>query len=308
VVALLWAVPGGGFAQAPATGPQDPVTVDAARLYAAACATCHGRLGDGAGRSARLLGLPPPRDFTRGLFKLQSTPNGSVPRDEDLYRTISRGIPGTWMPAWEGRLLPAARWALVRYIKTFSTLLEQGEPDAPVEVPQPLGDTPDLVREGRFVYVMLQCWKCHGVRGTGNGPSAATLKDDWGARIRAADLTRGVFKNGSSPTDLYRTFLTGLSGTPMPALERDGVAFPGGPGAVPAGLRARFSSAELRALEAWIATQPTADRVGALTPAELDELAQRRLWALVYYVRSLDRHTWLRRLFRENPDFMSEAP
>lgn len=308
VLALLWALPGGGFAQVPAAGPQDPGSVDVVRLYAAACAVCHGRLGDGAGRSARPLGLPPPRDFTRGLFKLQSTPNGSVPRDEDLYRTLSRGIPGTWMPAWEGRLSPAARWALVRYIKAFSTLSEQGEPDAPVEVPPPPTATPALVSEGRFVYAMLQCWKCHGVRGAGNGPSAATLKDDWGNRIRPADLTRGVFKNGSSPSDLYRTFLTGIGGTPMPAYDREGVAFPGGSGAVPAGLGTRFSPAELRALETWIAAQPSADQLAALAPPEVDELVLRRLWALVYYVRSLHRPTLLRRLFHDNPDFTSEAP
>jgi len=282
--------------------------VDGARLYAASCATCHGRLGNGAGRSARLLDLPPPRDFTRGLFKLQSTPNGSIPRDEDLYRTISRGVAGTWMPAWDKRLTPAQRWALVRYIKGFSDLEAQGAPEASLETPEPVALTPELAREGRFVYAALQCWKCHGVQGTGNGPSAATLKDDWGARIRPADLTRGVFKNGTSPVDLYRTFLTGLSGTPMPALERDGVAFPGGPGVQLSGLRARFPAADVRAIEAWLATQPSAARVAALDSAAVDSLVRRRLWSLVSYVRSLERRSALRRLFGENPDLVSEEP
>jgi mono/diheme cytochrome c family protein len=305
MLALLWALP--GAAQVPA-GAQDPASVDAARLYGAACATCHGRLGDGAGRSARLLGLPPPRDFTRGLFKLQSTPNGSVPRDEDLYRTISRGIAGTWMPAWEQRLTPAARWALVRYIKSFSNLAEQGAPDEPVAVPDAPGASPELEREGRYVYATLQCWKCHGVRGAGDGPSSKTLKDDWGARIRPANLTRGVFKGGASPADLYRTFRTGLSGTPMPALERDGVAFAGGAGATLTGARARFSAAELREIETWLAAQPSAEHLARMDSVAVDTLVQRRLWALAYYVRSLKRSTLLDRLFRDNPDLTSEAP
>ncbi len=297
---LLGAEP--GFTQAPEGATvQEIAAVDAARLYADACATCHGRRGDGQGRAAQLLGSPRPRDFTKGIFKLHTTPTGSAPTDDDLYRTISRGIPGTWMPAWEALLTPAERRALVRYIKGFSALAEQGEPAAPIQVPPPPEASGELVREGRFVYAMLQCGKCHGAHGRGDGPSAGGLKDDWGAPIKPYDFTLGSYKNGGAPKNLYLTFLTGVSGTPMPALEPAGVAFPGGRDAhVP---EVQLSPGELRELEGHLAAQPSAAQLARMAPEEVGKLVQHRLWALVYYVRSLERPKgvfyWL---FRENPE------
>ena len=63
----------------------------------------------------------------------------------------------------------------------------------------------------------MQCATCHGDTGKGNGPSAPTLMDDFGHRIEPRDFTRGPLKVGDTPEDLYRTFMTGLNGTPMPS-------------------------------------------------------------------------------------------
>ncbi|MBI4477676.1 MAG: c-type cytochrome, partial [Acidobacteria bacterium] len=62
------------------------------------CAACHGPNGDGEGAAACLL-YRRPRGFTTGQFRIVSTWDG-VPTDEDLYRTISRGMPGSAMPSW----------------------------------------------------------------------------------------------------------------------------------------------------------------------------------------------------------------
>ena len=60
--------------------------------------------------------------------------------------------------------------------------------------------------------------RCHGETGRGEGPSAPTLKDDLGHPIRAADLTyRWTFRGGPRREDIFRTFSTGLNGTPMPS-------------------------------------------------------------------------------------------
>jgi hypothetical protein len=60
--------------------------------------------------------------------------------------------------------------------------------------------------------------RCHGEAGRGEGPSAPTLKDDLGHPIRAADLTyRWTFRGGPRREDVFRTFSTGLNGTPMPS-------------------------------------------------------------------------------------------
>lgn len=87
-------------------------------VYSSACAPCHGQRGDGEGPAARSIN-PGPRDFTAGVFKFRSTPSGALPTESDLFRTITEGVPGTWMPAWEDLLSEEQRWAVVAYVKTL---------------------------------------------------------------------------------------------------------------------------------------------------------------------------------------------
>ena len=81
-------------AQAPAA-PANPST-----LYLERCASCHGKSGHGDGEYAGLLN-PRPRDFTSGRFKFRSTDTGGLPTDEDLVHSITEGLHGTSMPAWQ---------------------------------------------------------------------------------------------------------------------------------------------------------------------------------------------------------------
>jgi len=47
---------------------------------------------------------------------------------------------------------------------------------------------------------------------------AGKLKDDWGNKTVPYDFTSGAnLKCGDRPEDLYRVFMTGLSGSPMPS-------------------------------------------------------------------------------------------
>src|SRR3989304_3036888 len=78
-----------GAGQAPASHPGRAVYLDH-------CAICHGAAGDGEGMAAHMF-MVRPRDFGRGVFKFRSTPSGSLPTDEDLARTIRRGLPGSAM-------------------------------------------------------------------------------------------------------------------------------------------------------------------------------------------------------------------
>jgi cytochrome c oxidase cbb3-type subunit 2 len=64
----------------------------------------------------------------------------------------------------------------------------------------------------------MECWKCHGTEGRGDGPSAATLTDSKDRPIVPYDFTTGhKFKCGETDQDLYKIFMTGLDGTPMPS-------------------------------------------------------------------------------------------
>ena len=48
---------------------------------------------------------------------------------------------------------------------------------------------PDGSRPGQ-AFARVECWKCHGVQGMANGPSASTLTDDLGHPDRALQLHR----------------------------------------------------------------------------------------------------------------------
>lgn len=187
-------------------------------LYASYCAGCHGVNGDGKGPAAAML-LVKPRDFTSGLYKFRSTVNGTLPTDADLLRTITHGVNRTSMPEWS--LLPEReRLALVQYVKSFYPGFKEIGAGPVVFVPKPpptLG-SPESVARGRELYEMLECGRCHGDAGRGDGPSAATMApDSWGNPQKPFDFTKGALKSGAAAEDVYRTFMTGLNGTAMPS-------------------------------------------------------------------------------------------
>lgn len=187
-------------------------------VYASRCLGCHGAKGDGKGVAARLFAGTPPRDFTSGTFKFRATPSGSLPADGDLYRTVTLGVRGTAMPPWY-ELPEVDRWDVLQYLKTFSGEFVESVPEPSIHVPPAPKPTPELLARGRELHQTLQCAVCHGEEHRGDGPSAAGLSDDWGNPIRPADFTTGVFKVGARPEDIYRTFMTGLNGTPMPSYD-----------------------------------------------------------------------------------------
>ncbi len=191
-------------------------------LYMEHCSGCHGVNGDGRGPAARWLN-PKPRDFRDGVFKFRSTPSGALPTEGDLMRTLTAGLAGTSMPSWH--LVPEReRFALVQYIKTFSALWEDPTAhQAPINLPAaPEGlNSPEMIYAGRQVFEHNGCAQCHGDGGRGNGPSANALDDQWGFRLKPANFVKGRLRGGDTPTDIYRTFTTGVNGTPMPAYKDD---------------------------------------------------------------------------------------
>jgi mono/diheme cytochrome c family protein len=189
--------------------------------YDKECVACHGADGDGLGEAAYLL-YPRPRDFTTGRFRLISTWDG-VPTDDDLFRTISRGMPGSAMPSW-AHLTEETRWGLVHYLKT---VLERPivieEPTEPasfgnpgtgiIAIPPEPEFTPEAEAQARELYGK-GCAPCHG--DTGKGDGAQEQVDSKGLPTRPRDLTLGVYKGDPSPEQVYRRLVAGLPGSPMP--------------------------------------------------------------------------------------------
>jgi mono/diheme cytochrome c family protein len=193
----------------------------AAADYRRYCVGCHGELGDGNGEVAQWLEppmWPKPRNFQLGIFKCRSTPTGTLPTDTDLFDAISRGFDRSAMPIWN-TFTKQERVDLVAWVKHFSPRFAGGEkPGEPIQIPAEPEITPERIKAGRDVFARVQCWKCHGVLGQANGPSASTLTDDLGRPIAAFNFSEGSRpKCGDTDKDIYRIFMTGLDGTPMPS-------------------------------------------------------------------------------------------
>jgi mono/diheme cytochrome c family protein len=146
-------------------------------VYDKWCAGCHGEKGDGDGDGAREM-LPRPRDFTRGVYKIRTTASGEIPTDDDLMHVIAEGMPGTAMPAWKAKLNEQERRDVVAYIKSFSSFFASSQAK-PVQLSKDPGGGDQAIADGKATFTKLECMKCHGPAGRGDGKSAPTLKDDW---------------------------------------------------------------------------------------------------------------------------------
>lgn len=222
ILALLGPMPASAAGDAPAAAEEKPVPIDPAlaekgeAVYTRFCVSCHGQTGDGHGYSAQWLD-PRPRDFTSGVFKCRSTPSGTLPTNEDLLRSLNVGFFHTYMPPWAVLGEPSLR-AVAEYLKTFSPKWKEEAPGKPIVIPPEPPDDAASQKRGAVVWKNNQCEKCHGPTGKGNGPAVPTLRDDWGFPDAPFDFSSSPNRKcGNTNADLYRTFMTGVNGSPMPS-------------------------------------------------------------------------------------------
>jgi putative heme-binding domain-containing protein len=130
------------------------------KLWIANCAVCHGAEGKGARGP----------DLTSGKFLHGGT-------DDDLYRAMRNGIPGTEMPGFP--LSGVESMQLLAFVRTL------GRAAMP---PPPEGDA----ARGRTMFAGGGCTGCHRVGGTGSrvGPELS----DVGARLAPADLLASLLR------------------------------------------------------------------------------------------------------------------
>lgn len=192
-------------------------------IYERSCLVCHGTSGKGDGPAAfynAAYSASRARDLTIGNYKFRSTGSGSLPLGQDLFRTITNGIPG-YMPSFSG-LSSEQRWQVVAYIKTLYSGFQDENPEIMDLVGSPIPATAKSVQRGRVLFQEMDCHSCHGeqARGRGTVALAGELVDSTGLPIWPNDLTNPTgWKNGATARDVVRTLLTGLDGTPMPSYE-----------------------------------------------------------------------------------------
>ena len=92
--------------------PTSDSVLRGAELYQVHCAACHGVSGRGDGPVGLTLRLPP-ADLSQHAVP-------GVHSDGQLFEWISRGYPGSVMPAFEDQLSEQDRWHLVNFIRTLA--------------------------------------------------------------------------------------------------------------------------------------------------------------------------------------------
>lgn len=257
--------------------------------YSRNCVGCHGINGDGQGPAAVRLGIKP-RNFTTGIFKFRSTPNGQLPLKTDLQRTIKQGLKDTAMPSF--KFMPErTSSAVVEFIKLYSPKWTDPEEKVqPVNLPgvEPANlMSEERVLRGRYAYIAMGCYNCHGMTGYGDGPSSVGMLDDWGNPVKPYNYHQGAPKGGATPLDIYRTFRTGV--TPMPMYQSDTLGY------VTQDMKSvvysRIVKEEMALLEDAVDSLPTLAEVQQMQKEDVtayEEYSDDRAWDLVAYT------LWLR--------------
>lgn len=218
-----------GFKQQSLPSPPPAEQIEAGkRVYFTKCVWCHGVEGAGDGPGAVRL-WPRPRNFNAGTFKIRHTASGQLPLiDLDLLQTVTHGLPGSAMPSWEGILTEQQRKDVLAFVTTQlvqdrSWQDEEFEELFVLQLDQltPKENTLESIKRGSELVVEKKCIECHGLEGRGDG-NAFNLKDDWGFSIQPADWHkcwnfRGSRQDPYNVRNIFRTFSTGLNGTPMPS-------------------------------------------------------------------------------------------
>lgn len=245
-VILLSASPGVTFAQGGLpegfqngslpSAPSAEMIEAGKRVYFTKCVWCHGVSGAGDGPGADRL-WPRPRNFNQGTFKIRHTASGELPLfdpkkteqgQNDLFETVTHGLPGSAMPPWEGILTDEQRLQVLSFVTT-ELIEDRSFQDKETETQTvlqmasitPKEATEESINRGAELVVEKKCIECHGVEGRGDG-NAFNLKDDWGFSIQPADWHkcwnfRGSRQDPYNVKNIFRTFSTGINGTPMPS-------------------------------------------------------------------------------------------
>jgi mono/diheme cytochrome c family protein len=206
------------------------------RVYFTKCVWCHGVDGGGDGPGADRL-WPRPRNFNQGTFKIRHTASGElplfdakkpVPGQNDLFETVTHGLPGSAMPPWEGILTEEQRLQVLSFVTTqlvkdrkFTDTKSESQTILQLAELKPIAASEESLKKGAELIVEKKCVECHGMEGRGDG-NAFNLKDDWGFSIQPANWHkcwnfRGSRQDPYNVTNIFRTFSTGVNGTPMPS-------------------------------------------------------------------------------------------
>lgn len=169
--------------------------------------------------------------------------DGKTKRSEVMseLRTALEGLPTI---ADDAATEIAEQWSTVEPTPTSEDDEEAEENEAAIVPKSPrIPDSPESRKRGRalFLSAKAKCSNCHGPEGLGNGKQTEEyeanpntggkwdepgLHDRWGHIIQPRNLTRGIYRGGRRPIDIFARVRAGIKGSGMPAFNESVISAP----------------------------------------------------------------------------------
>ncbi len=153
--------------------PGDPAAIARGKdIFMNFCSGCHGLRADGKGPQSYSLD-PKPKNLRNPQFVKHLA-------DQRIFFSISGGVRGTSMPAFELMLLEKQRWDAINYVRSLTAdskvNIQNGLEHiaVPKNVKNPVKLTAEVIKNGKknFLY---NCASCHGVKADGKGETSVNL-------------------------------------------------------------------------------------------------------------------------------------
>jgi mono/diheme cytochrome c family protein len=193
--------------------PSTPESVKAGEgIFFEYCSGCHGRRADGRGPQSLNLD-PKPQNLRNAQFVKYLT-------DDRIFTSVSGGVRGTAMPAFELMLSAPRRWDVIHYLRSLTA-------DDPINLPNgiayqkvvpeaknPLPLKEETAAEGKKNFLSY-CASCHGRKADGKGTLAANLVPAPRNLVAITSWGEKPFIDYLSDARVYDSITNGVPGTSM---------------------------------------------------------------------------------------------
>ena len=197
----------------PVSPPVTPESIRAGEsVFFEYCSGCHGRRADGRGPESLNLD-PKPQNLRNAQFVKHLS-------DERIYTSLSGGVRGTAMPAWELALAAERRWNVIHYIRSLTAddtiALPNGiarqTVDPGAKNPLPVDERTSAA--GRKIFLSY-CASCHGQKADGRGILAPNLVPAPRNLVAITSWGEKPFIEYLTDARVYDSVTNGVPGTSM---------------------------------------------------------------------------------------------